>query len=208
MILPKPSENGTFELTPAGTFTAICYRFIDRGTQKNEYNGETKMRHEVMLTWELCGELMADGRPFSISKTYTFSTHEKATFRKDLEAWRGKAFVDEDFEGPKAFDTKKLLGVPCTLTVTHTTKGDRTYANVASLGKVMRGVTVPARVNDTVYLALIKSEFDPAAYSTLSDKMKVFISSSPEYQELARGASAHDDPGFPDDYGNPGDAPF
>src|SRR5271168_3727728 len=100
MFLPKPSDNGNFELTPAGTFLALCYRFIDRGTQISEFMGEKKTRREVMISWELVGEVMSDGRPFSASKTYTLSMHEKATLRKDLEAWRGKAFVDADFEGP------------------------------------------------------------------------------------------------------------
>jgi hypothetical protein len=195
MHLPKPSDSGSFELTPSGTFTAICYRFIDRGTQKSEYNGEVKSRHEVMLTWELCGELMADGRPFSVSKTYTWSMHEKATLRKDLEAWRGKAFVDDDFEGPNAFNTKKLLGAPCTLTVTHTTKGDKTYANVASLGRVMRGVQAPPQVNPTVYIALTADEFDPQLFEALSDKLKAIIYGSPEYQQLRRASERHDDPG-------------
>lgn len=207
MFLPKPGENGTFELCPAGTFTAICYRFIDRGTQANEYNGERKFRHEIMLTWEIVGEQMDDGRPFSISKTYTFSTHEKATFRKDLEAWRGKAFTDEDFEGPSAFNTKKLLGAPATLSVIHATKGDKTFANVGSLGKVMRGVQIPAPVNPTVYLALTREEYDPVAYGTLSDKLKQIIAQSPEHQELMRGDYRADDPGHagrdPDD-----DIPF
>lgn len=207
MFLPKPGENGTFELTPAGTFTAICYRFIDRGTQATEFNGEKKLRHEIMLTWELCGELMEDGRPFSISKTYTFSTHEKATFRRDLEAWRGKAFTDEDFEGPNAFNTKKLLGAPATLSVTHVTRGDKTYANVASLGKVMKGVEVPTLVNPTVYVALSRGEYDPVAFGALSDKLREIISRSPEHQELARNDHRADDPGYaghdPDD-----DIPF
>ncbi len=209
MQLPKPSENGTFELTPAGTFTAIMYRFIDKGTQKTEFNGESKLRHEVMLTWELCGELMADNRPFSISKTYSWSMHEKATLRKDLEAWRGRAFVDDDFEGPNAFNTKKLLGVPCTLTVTHTTKGDKTFANVASIGKAMKGIQVPERVNPLVYLALTKDEFDAEVFGSLSDKLKLSISASPEYQELKRGAERHDDPGghYENDY-DPAETPF
>jgi hypothetical protein len=207
MFLPKPTENGSFELCPAGTFTGVCYRFIDRGTQVSEFNGEKKFRHEIMLTWELSTELMEDGRPFSISRTYTFSTHEKATFRKDLEAWRGRAFIDDDFEGPNAFNTKKLLGVPATLSITHTTKNDRTFANVASIGKVMKGVQTPALTNPTAYLALTADEFDPVAYASLSDKIREIIARSPEYQKLARDSRRPDDPGYaghdPDD-----DIPF
>jgi hypothetical protein len=195
MYLPKPSEGGTFELAPAGTHIAICYRFIDRGTQMTEYMGERKTRREIMLTWELCNEMMSDGRPFSASKTYTWSMNEKATLRKDLEAWRGKSFVDDDFEGPNAFNTKKLLGAPCMLSIIHETKNDRTFAKVSSIGKLTRGVTVPPLVNAQAYLALCQDGWNPEAFSNLSEKMREIISASPEYKELTQQFARHDDPG-------------
>lgn len=206
MFLPKPSESGSFELSPAGTFTAICYRFIDRGTQKSEYMGEAKTRREVMLTWELCNEFMTDGRPFSASKTYTWSMHEKATLRKDLEAWRGRNFTDDDFDGPNAFNTKKLIGAPCTLTITHETKPNgNTYAKVTSIGKVIKGMAVPEMINSPVYLALVREEFEPTAFAGLSDKLREIIGASPEYIGLMADSRQHDDPGGhnPDD-----DIPF
>lgn len=195
MFLPKPTEGGSFELCPSGTFVATCYRFLDRGTQISEFNGERKRRREVMLTWELPDEMMTDNRPFSVSKTYTWSMHEKATLRKDLESWRGLAFTDADFDGPKAFNTKKLIGAPCMLTVTHTTKGDKTYANVAAIGKLIRGMQPPAMINKGVYIALVKDEFDVQAMGELSDKMKQIVMESPEYKELMGASRQHDDPG-------------
>lgn len=194
MQIPKPSEGGTFELTPAGTFIATCYRFIDRGTQMTEFNGERKTRREVMISWEIADEIMSDGRPFSATKTYTWSMHEKAALRRDLESWRGRAFVDEDFEGPNAFNTKNLLGKSCMLTITHTTKGDKTYSNIASVGKLMKNVTPPSLVNPVVYLALTKEGWDASVYAGLSDKMKQIVASSPEYKELMQGARHYDDP--------------
>lgn len=195
MQLPKPSESGSFELTPAGTFVAVCYRFIDRGTQISEYMGDKKIRREVMLSWELADELMSDGRPFSASKTYTWSMNEKATLRKDLESWRGRAFEDADFEGENAFNTKKLLGAPCMMTITHETRGDKTYAKVASIGKLLKGVTPPPLVNKIQYLSLTPEGWDAAVYADLSEKMKSVISSSPEYREMMEKNHRHDDPG-------------
>jgi hypothetical protein len=195
MILPKPTEGGNFEITPSGTFIGVCYRFLDLGTQSVEYMGDHKIQRKVMLSWELADELMKDGRPFSASKTYTWSMHEKSTLRKDLEAWRGKAFVDEDFEGENAFNTKKLLGAPCMLTVTHETKGDKTFSKVASIGKLLRGATPPPLVNKLQYLALIENEYDAEVYGSLSDNLKAKIAASPEYQEIALGHRQHDDPG-------------
>jgi len=210
MQIPKPSESGSFELTPAGTFIATCYRFIDRGTQMTEFNGERKTRREVMISWEIADEMMTDGRPFSATKTYTWSMHEKAALRRDLESWRGKAFTDDDFEGDHAFNTKNLLGKSCMLTITHTTKGDKTYSNIASVGKLMKNVTPPPLINPTVYLALTREGWDASVYAGLSDKMKQIVASSPEYKELMQANSQHDDPngGFTPGHDLDDDIPF
>lgn len=195
MQIPKPTEGGSFELAPAGTHVAVCYRFIDKGTHKTEFNGESKLRHEVLLTWELGDELMTDGRPFSASKTYTWSMHEKASLRRDLEAWRGRSFVDDDFDGPNAFNTRKLLGAPCMLTITHETKGDRTFAKIVSIGKLTKGITPKALTNPMTYLALAKDGWDPAVFGGLSDKMRESIAETPEYKQIMGASQRHDDPG-------------
>ena len=93
---------------------------IELGHIDTEFNGEKKKAHKVMLTWELPEELAVFNEdkgpePYSVSKTYTLSMHEKSTLRKDLESWRGKGFTE--LEAAK-FDITKLLGVPCLLTIT------------------------------------------------------------------------------------------
>lgn len=197
MHLPKPSESGSFELTPAGTHVGICYRFIDLGTQMNDYKGERKTRHEIMLSWELPDELMADGRPFTCSKTYTWSMNDKATLRQHLESWRGKAFVDEDFEGPQAFNTRKLIGVPCMIAITHVAgeRDGKVMDRIASIGKLTKGINVPPLTNAKVYLALEPEGWSQEIYETLSDKVKTKIIGSPEYRDLMAKKSRPDDPG-------------
>lgn len=202
MFLPKPGEGGSFELVPAGTHIAICYRFIDRGTQQSSYQGKPKLRHEIMLSWELPDEMMSDGRPFTISKVYTWSMSEKAALRADLESWRGKSFNDGDFDGPNAFNVRKLLGVPCMLTVIHKRRDDGSDShNVSSVGKIVKGVNVPPPVNGQAYLALTKDGFDRTVFDNLSDKMREAIMRSPEYRELTdpRQHEVHDE--YPDDGG-------
>lgn len=187
MHLPKP-ESGNFELTPAGTFPARCYRFIDLGSHPQEYMGETKgNRRLVMIGFELCDELMSDGRPFTIHKRYTFSMHEKANMRKDLESWRGARFTDADF-GDHGFDTRNLINQPAILTIVHSESGEKTYANVAGIGKAMKNMVFPDLVNTPCYVALEADRFDKAAYETLSDKLKETIGKSPEWQRLQDGS--------------------
>lgn len=187
MELPK-NEGGNFEQTPTGTFIARCYRFIDLGSHEQTYQGESKgLKRLVMIGFELPTELMSEGewagRPFTISKRYTWSTHEKANMRKDLESWRGRKFNDTDF-GPGGFDVRNLLGVPATLTIVHSEHDGKNYSNIASIGTAMKGVAIPPAVNPPVYVSLDPTRFDRQAFDNLSDKLKAFIALSPEYQGI------------------------
>lgn len=188
MYLPQPTESN-FSPVPAGTHLGICYRVIDLGTQTSNFNGETKQAHKVLISWEIPDELMDDGRPFSISQSYTWSMHEKATLRKSLEAWRGLAFTDNDF-GPGGFDIKNIIGKACTLSVIHKPSDGNTFANVSSIGKVMKGVSVPAPTNTPLYVWLHPSRWDAAAFSQLSAKLQHKIMASPEYMELMSANAA------------------
>ena len=183
MHLPK-NEGGNFEQTPAGTFIARCHRFIDLGSHEQTYQGENKgLKRLVMIGFELPTETMEDGRPFTIHKRYTWSTHEKANMRKDLESWRGAKFNDHDF-GPDGFDVRNLLGVPATLTIVHSENDGKNYSNIASIGKAMKGITIPDQINASVYLSLEADGFDREVFEGLSDKLKAFIAESPEYGRL------------------------
>lgn len=184
MYLPEPNESN-FTPPPAGTHLAVCTRIIDLGTQKTTYQGETKVQHKLMLTWELPDEQMEDGRPFTISKRYTWSMSDKATLRKHLEAWRGQAFKPSDF-GPGGFDLKNVLGKGCVLSITQDEKDGKVYANIASVGKLMKGTSAPPTINEQVYFWLHEERFDPEVYARLSEGLRGIISGSPEYGELIR----------------------
>lgn len=182
MYLPAPTES-SFAPVPAGTHLGICYRVIDLGTQQTNFNGDIKSAHKVLISWEIPDEVMGDGRPFVISQSYTWSMHEKATLRKSLEAWRGVAFTERDF-GPGGFDIKNIIGKACTLSVVHTTKNGSTYANVASIGKVMKGVSIPELTNPAAYLWLHPDRWDAAVFAGLSANLQAKIMASPEYIDM------------------------
>lgn len=191
MFLPK-NESGNFELVPAGTFIGRCYRFIDLGSHEQEYQGQSKgLKRLVMIGFELPTETMEDGRPFSIHKRYTWSMHEKSAMRKDLESWRGQKFNDADL-GPGGFNVRNLLGVACTLNIVHS-EGESVYANIASIGKVMKGIEVPKQINPSVYFSLERDLYDASIMDTLSDKLKDFIRGTPEYASLQRKVPTYAD---------------
>lgn len=215
MFLPKPSEGGDFSPPPAGVFTAICYRFIDLGTQQTQYQGQTKHQRKIMLSWEITDpdEHMEDGRPYSISSRYTWSMSDKATLRKTLESWRGKPFDEADF-GEGGFDTRNLIGAPCMLSIVHKDVEGKTYANISSVTRLPKQLPPGSLTNETVYFSL--DEFDNAVFSKLSESLQTTIKASPEYQALGKPknlgsyVATHDDtdPGWTPDAQAAADIPF
>lgn len=190
MYLPPPSE-GNFSPCPAGTHLALCYRVIDLGTQETTYQGETKTAHKVMLSWELPEERNEEGKPFVISKRYTWSTHEKSNLRKDLEGWRGMAFRESDF-GPSGFNIKNVLGKACILGIVQESRDGKTYSNIASVGKPMKGMAIPTETENTpVYLWIAPEIWDGNTFNSLSSGLQEVIRKSPEYRELLRHAEGN-----------------
>lgn len=193
MSLTLPKETGgDFELPPADTHVATCYRVVDKGTQKIEWQGQVKFQHKILISWEL-DALMQDGKPFSVHKSYTFSSHEKATMRQDLESWRGVPFTPEDMGN---FKLANLLGKSCLIGIVHTNKNGKNYANISSIMKLPKGMTPPALVNQLVEFDL--GDFKADTYASFSQGLRETIALSPEYQQAIRGKSptqtTNDDP--------------
>lgn len=188
--LPKPNDK-TFELAPQGNHIAICYRVIDLGTQAGEFKGVPNRKHKILISWEIPDELMADGKPFTISQRFTWSMADNATLRQTLESWRGRAFTEADF-GNNGFDIKNLLGVPCMLNIVHATNNGKTYDNVKSIAKLPKGTTAPAGVNPPSFVWLSREEFSQAAFDKLSEGLKAMLSGSPEFKMMSEPGAIRD----------------
>lgn len=134
-IIATAGEGKTFAPAPAGVHQGVCVDVVDMGMLEVKWAGETKKQHKVRIVWQI-DEAMEDGKRFIVQKRYTLSLHEKANLRKDLEAWRAKAFTAEELP----FDIERLLGVNCFLNVVHAHKDGKTYANVASIMPLKKGM--------------------------------------------------------------------
>ena len=157
-IIAKASGDGqNFQPAPAGVHQAVLVDVVDLGMLDVSWQGVTKRQHKINLAWQIA-EDRDDGKPFLVFKRYTLSLHEKAGLRKDLENWLGRKFTREDEMG---FDVESMLGHNCLLNVTHNRVGDKTYANVASVNPIMKGM---APINAREYVR--KSERDAAATDT------------------------------------------
>lgn len=182
-VATKPQSNYT--PPPAGMHIARCYRLIDLGTQPKSFQGQSKGEaRKIMASWELLGEdRMDDGKPFTISKSWFLSMHEKATLRKDLESWRGRPFTAEE---EHSFDVSRLLGAYCLINVIQEQGQDgNTYTKIGAITPLLKGMPKPEPVNaDTIFDA---DSPDMEMYATFSDKMKETIGNSREWKARRAG---------------------
>jgi len=150
-IIAKEGTGAAFVPCPAGSQAGVCVDVVDLGLIENakfpNEDGSPKLQHKIDVVWE-SSELMDTGKPFLVKKRYTLSLAEKANLRHDLESWRGKPFTDAERQG---FDVEKLLGHACILSVIHKTgsKGG-TFANVATVSPLMRGMAKPTATGEYV----------------------------------------------------------
>lgn len=207
LVTAQSNGGGNFTPAPEGMHRAVCYRFVDLGTHDVEYQGKTKRQRKVLLSWELVDtedEFEYEGktikRPFTIHQRFTWSMHEKGNLRPFLEAWRGRRFKDEDLAAG-GFDAQKLVGAPCYMQVMHNEKGDRVYANIASINPLppqMKEGMPDKPHNQPLYLAMTPPErWDQHAFEDLPERMQEEIKGSPEYEEIfaPKDKPAETDPG-------------
>ncbi len=142
LILSENNGGSHIEPIEPGTYPALCYGLVDAGDTYNETYD--KWSRKVIILWELPGEKLDLGgdEPVSrtISKTYTASLNDKAKLRADLQAWRGRPFTAEELA---SFDLRTIVGAPCFLNIQQREYKDRTYADVAGIVKLPKGMPVP-----------------------------------------------------------------
>jgi len=122
--MPIPVSGKTdFVQAPEGVHNAICVDVVDLGMVSTNFGP----KHQIRIVWELEALMPPDKRnpevrrPFLASKWYTATITQKANLRKDLQAWRGKPFTDDELE---KFDVEKVIGAQCRLVIQEYTKQD------------------------------------------------------------------------------------
>ena len=186
-LIAKEGESN-FKPVPPGMHLARCYRVIDLGTQKGEFQGKVNHLPKIMVQFEVHGEddagnpLVTDkGEPMSISKNYTRSLGEKATLRKDLQGWRGREFTSEELRG---FELKNILGHWSMLTIAKALgQNGKEYTNIMSVNPVhasLKKAGLPAEFNKAAIFSL--DDPDMEMFETFSKFIKEKIMSSPEWK--------------------------
>ena len=210
-FIANSKGGGDFKPVPPGLYAAYCVQLVDLGTQISEKFGAS---HKIRITWEIHGEdesgapLMIVGRegdsmPMVVGGEYTVSLGTKANLRKLLASWRGRDFTDEELAG---FDISNVLGAPCMVNITNSTNATsgKTYANVAAVAPMPKGMPRPERAHPLVKFDLDAP--DMAVFNSLPEWVREKIEASPEWQELrkaGKGALPAGHPTIEDD-----DVPF
>lgn len=126
------TEGSTFEPHPEGQFRAVCVDVVERHGVQTAFGPKNKIR----LVWQT-EENPEDGKPFLASASFNATLNENGRLRPFLESWRGKKFSAEELKG---FDLEQLIGVGAVVQITHTTKDGKTYDNVTSIMRLMKGM--------------------------------------------------------------------
>jgi hypothetical protein len=150
---PRKSSGGDFTPVPVGVHPAVCSVLADIGVQP-QTNSSFKPVPKIVISWVLPSTVTEDGKPMTISSTFTDSMNKKANLRKFIEQWFGKSFPNDDTA--EGFDYGLLLGRACMVNVIHKDgKEGKTFANVSTAMPVMNGIPKPVLPSGfhTVYYA-------------------------------------------------------
>lgn len=188
---------GNFKKVPPGVYVARCFSLVDIGTQITDGQYGSKEQHKIRIAFEIFGEddngspltIDVDGTemPLTMSKTYTLSLHEKAGLRKDLAAWRGRDFTDEE---AKAFDVSKLINAYCMLNITTSENNGKTYTNIAGITPLPQALrnAKPEPVHKVVLFDLDQPDWE--VFQNFHEKLQEQIKKSPEFAQAISMAGA------------------
>lgn len=157
----KTSSGPGSEIPSADNHPAVLVAIVDLGTHMESFQGaDPKPTRKVLFVWELVTEkLSGTTNNHVIGRVFTLSFHKKSGLMAMLTSWKGEE-LPEGFE----VDLEVLLGKKCMLSVVHVKSkdGEKTYANVGTISKVPKGLTVPERQHEPILWTLANDEEPPA----------------------------------------------
>jgi hypothetical protein len=187
-LIARDSGDASFTPVPTGMHLARCYRIVDLGTQKTEFQGTIKYAQKVLIQFEVHGEdetgkplVTSKNEPMTIGKRLTLSLSEKATLRKDLSNWRGRDFSPEELRG---FELKNLLGVWAMISVSRSVGNNgKEYTNISTINPVppaLKKQGLPQGFNPLGIFSITSPDME--LFETFSERIKETITTSPEWQ--------------------------
>lgn len=148
-LIAKSEGNSVIEKLEDGVYTAVSSMLIDLGIQKSEKF--KKCNRKIIIVWNITDEFVEiNGEKYArtISKEYTMSLSDKSTLKKDLQAWRGQQFTQEELNG---FNLLNILNKGCQLQIVNAENNGKTFTNIAAIMSLPKGVILDKLENTVVF---------------------------------------------------------
>lgn len=189
-IIVSANEGGSYTPIEEGTYVSVCFGLVDIGDVYSEQYD--KAISKFMILWELtgAGTINADGKELNrtISKNYSKSLNKKSNLRKDLRAWRGREFTDEELS---RFDMVNILGAPCQLQIINTNSNGKTYSNIAAIMNLPKGMPKPQLTRDILHWDFEDNTIGDEAWKKLPEWLQNIIKGSETYQYITANNTGH-----------------
>ena len=163
----QPEEN---------TYTARLLGIVDMGHQPGfSYGGQTfESKWKYEFTYELCGTVMEDGRPFVVSEQMNNNVWEdEKTGRATTLVARAKSLSGKEYK-EYLKDITRLLGCPCMVSVTHNKSGYAEVKGQSAVGSVPVGFNVPQLYNEPYFFDMCDLTDDDEPNMELWEKFPEF----------------------------------
>ncbi len=200
MLLAPSKQTNTskeFKIVPPGSHLVRFFKYVDCGTHIDEgtkiRENKIKYVHKVMFFFEFHGEdaqgqplATDDGKPLVLVKLINLTTHEKGTLAKILKSWLNIDISQEPIELSSLLGKFGLAAVS-----NYVNKSGETQASIDNLSPVPNiylKAGLPEGFNPVDSFDFEK--FDSEKFAALSDKMKAWLSKSPEYRAVTGQAAA------------------
>ncbi len=186
----------SFTPAPEGQHQAVAVDVIDLGERTEQFQGQpVRVVHKVAVVYQI-DELNEDtGKRFEIAVEKTLSFNPKAGLRKWVEAWRGKAYTDDEAR-QQGVPLHKMVGVNGFIVVEHrTSRNGRLYGLASNIMPKPKNVEPiqPLNYERADYWAKRKEEYA----ALVSAHRAIQGNGGPSYDELPPSLQDDDDDDLP-----------
>ena len=150
MLIITSTGGEDFESASTGVVNAVCSNVYDIGMHEQEYQGNKKTVHQIIIMWEINETIKKGdfaGKRFVLTKRYTANLMNKSNLYKDLVAWRGIDFTEEEAKG---FDLEKVIGANCLLNIGLSKNGKPKITSIMRLPKDKYEIMKPELPKDHI----------------------------------------------------------
>lgn len=175
---------GDFEVPEVDVTVGRLVGIVDLGSQEKTYKGETKLKPQLRLTFELA-QTMADGRNFVLSRKFTASLHENSALRPVVEVLLGRKITEGE-----VFNFADLLGKYCLIDIEAWGDNDEKR----SIGTISKKPAAMPGFDGTVepYIYEIEDGRTPT-FEGFPEWLRDVIEGAPEFAKASASVNAQQD---------------